>query len=94
MLLTGVHLHVSLMILKYIRDTRTQVKNALFISGDIHAAFASMEGEVPCLTAPAISSFALKPGIADTVASVVGANSNVYRYAITDMEKTFQETPE
>jgi alkaline phosphatase D len=78
-------------LLKYIGDTRAQVKNALFISGDIHAAFASMEGGVPCLTAPAISSFALKPGIAGTVAAVVGATSNVYRYAITDMEKTFQE---
>ncbi|MDF2693647.1 MAG: putative alkaline phosphatase, partial [Labilithrix sp.] len=67
------------------------VKNALFISGDIHASFASVEGGVPCLTAPAISSFAFKPGIAEAVGAVVGPTSNVYRYAVTEMEQTFKE---
>ncbi|HMI84626.1 MAG TPA: alkaline phosphatase D family protein [Polyangiaceae bacterium] len=65
---------------------------ALVLSGDIHAAFASVESGVACLTTPAISSQTIKGGAAGVV---VGAgfdpNSAVYKYAVLQIESTFQE---
>ncbi|NTX37927.1 alkaline phosphatase D family protein [Myxococcus sp. CA033] len=63
-----------------------QVKNAMFISGDIHASFASEESGVPTLTAPAITSGSIKElaGLA-----VFGAgyspNSPIYKYVVTQL---------
>lgn len=78
-------------LLKYIVDNAAKVQNALFVSGDIHASFASVESGVPCLTTPGISSFAFKTGIAAAVGAVVGTDGNVYRYAVTEMEQTFKD---
>ncbi|QSQ18041.1 alkaline phosphatase D family protein [Myxococcus landrumensis] len=74
-------------LLKFVRDN--QVQNALFISGDIHASFASMEGGVPSLTAPAISSGSIKElaGMA-----VIGAGylqgSAVHRYVVAELNES------
>lgn len=71
-------------LLKFVRDN--QVSNAMFISGDIHASFASEESGVPTLTAPAITSGSIKElaGLA-----VIGAgyapNSPIYRYVVTEL---------
>ena len=65
---------------------------ALVLSGDIHAAFASVEGGVACLTTPAISSGTVK---SEAAGVVVGAGfdptSAVYKYAVTQIESTFRE---
>ncbi|HEY3594589.1 MAG TPA: alkaline phosphatase D family protein, partial [Polyangiaceae bacterium] len=65
--------------------------HGLVVCGDIHAAFASVEGGVPCLTSPAISSQSVKNG-ARTVAVAAGFDetSAVYRYVVTDIDGTFQ----
>ncbi|RKH54661.1 alkaline phosphatase D family protein [Corallococcus aberystwythensis] len=66
-----------------------KVENALFISGDIHASFASVEEGVPTLTAPGITSGSIK-----SLASLalIGAGyatgAPVYQHAVTEMEKT------
>ncbi|NOK14027.1 metallophosphatase [Corallococcus exercitus] len=65
------------------------VQNTLFISGDIHASFASVEEGVPTLTAPGITSGSIK-----SLASLalIGAGyatgAPVYQHAVTEMEKT------
>ncbi len=68
------------------------VSNALFISGDIHASYASVESNIPALTAPAISSGSVKE-LAGT--AVVGAGyaqgSPLYRYVVAEMDKTLKE---
>ena len=75
-----------------------QVKNAVFISGDIHASFASVEGldparpavpGVPTLTAPAISSGSIKE-LAGTalLGAGYGSGSSVYNYIVTKLEDT------
>jgi alkaline phosphatase D len=65
---------------------------ALVLSGDIHAAFASVESGVTCLTTPAISSQTVKGGAAGVV---VGAgfdpSSPVYKYAVLQIDSTFRE---
>ncbi|WP_370645298.1 alkaline phosphatase [Corallococcus sp. EGB] len=67
------------------------VSNAVFISGDIHASFASVEEGVPTLTAPGITSGSIK-----SLASLalIGAGyatgAPVYQHAVTEMEKTLQ----
>lgn len=70
---------------------RQNVPNSLFISGDIHASFASVESGVPTLTAPAISSGSIKElaGLA-----VIGAGyargSPVYQYVVAELEQSMQ----
>ncbi|RKH04587.1 metallophosphatase [Corallococcus carmarthensis] len=67
------------------------VQNTLFISGDIHASFASVEEGVPVLTAPGITSGSIK-----SLASLalIGAGyatgAPVYQHAVVEMEKTLQ----
>ncbi|NBD07790.1 MULTISPECIES: alkaline phosphatase [Corallococcus] len=67
------------------------VTNTLFISGDIHASFASVEEGVPTLTAPGITSGSIK-----SLASLalIGAGyatgAPVYQHAVTEMEKTLK----
>lgn len=66
-------------------------QNALFISGDIHASYASVEENVPALTTPAISSGVVKD-LAGT--AVMGAGyaegSALYRYAIAELDPTLK----
>jgi alkaline phosphatase D len=71
---------------------RTNVSNPLFLSGDIHASFASVEEGVPTLTAPAISSSSIKE---EASTAVMGAGfssgSPIYRYIALEMDKTLKE---
>ncbi len=64
----------------------------LFVSGDIHASFASVEHGLPALTAPAISSSAVQEeaGVAVTAAGFP-PGSAVFRYVVTEQEATFRE---
>jgi alkaline phosphatase D len=65
---------------------------ALVLSGDIHAAFASVENGVPCLTTPAISSQSVKEGAAGVaVGAGFDPTSAVYKYAVLQIDSTFQE---
>lgn len=65
---------------------------ALVLSGDIHAAFASMENGVACLTTPGISSQTIKGGAAGVVtAAGFDPTSAVYKYAVLQIDSTFQE---
>jgi len=62
---------------------------ALVVSGDIHASFASVEGGVPCLTTPAISSGSIQAGArAVAVGAGFSEDSAVYRYVVTDIQQT------
>ena len=76
-------------LLKFLRDNN--VRNSLFISGDIHASFASVEQGVPALTAPAISSTPVK-GLAGGAVISAGfpATSAVYRRVVTEMDATLR----
>jgi len=78
-------------LLKYIRDNQLQ-NNTVFISGDIHASFASVESGVPALTAPAISSGSIKElaGLA-LLGAGYGPGSTVYRYIVQELEKTLTD---
>jgi alkaline phosphatase D len=69
------------------------VKNALFLSGDIHASFASVEEGVPCLTAPAITSGSIKSlaGLA-LLGAGYAKGAPVYGYTVTNMEKTLKDS--
>jgi alkaline phosphatase D len=65
---------------------------ALVLSGDIHAAFASVENGVACLTTPAISSQSIKGGAAGVAVSAgFDPTSAVYKYAVLQIDTTFQE---
>jgi alkaline phosphatase D len=65
---------------------------ALVISGDIHAAFASVESGVCCLTTPAISSQSIKGGAAGVAMSAgFDPTSAVYKYVVTQIDDTFKE---
>jgi alkaline phosphatase D len=65
---------------------------ALVVSGDIHAAFASVEQGVPCLTTPAISSQSIKGGAAGVaVGAGFDPDSAVYKYAVLQIDSTFRE---
>ncbi|WNG38697.1 metallophosphatase [Archangium violaceum] len=76
-------------LLKYLRDNN--VRNALFISGDIHSSHASVEGGIPTLTAPAISSGSVKEMAGSAVlAAGFPADSSVYRRVVTEMESTLR----
>jgi alkaline phosphatase D len=76
-------------LLGYLRTN--QVSNALFISGDIHASYASVESGIPALTAPAISSGSVKELAGN---AVVGAGyaqgSPLYRYVVAEMDQTLK----
>ncbi|WP_426749384.1 alkaline phosphatase D family protein [Myxococcus sp. Y35] len=76
--------------LKFLRDN--QVQNAMFISGDIHASFASVESGIPALTAPAISSGSIKElaGLA-VIGAGFSTGSTVYRYIVTELDKSLKE---
>ncbi|NVJ04489.1 alkaline phosphatase D family protein [Myxococcus sp. AM001] len=76
--------------LKFLRDS--QVQNALFISGDIHASFASVESGIPALTAPAISSGSIKElaGLA-VIGAGFSSGSSVYRYIVEELDKSLKE---
>jgi alkaline phosphatase D len=64
----------------------------LFVSGDIHAAFASVEQGVPALTAPAISSSAIQEELGASVEEAgFPPDSAVYRYLVTEGEATLRE---
>ncbi|MCY1031139.1 alkaline phosphatase D family protein [Corallococcus sp. BB11-1] len=69
------------------------VTNTLFLSGDIHASFASVEEGVPTLTAPAITSGSIKSlaGLA-LLGAGYAPGAPVYQYAVTNMEKTLQDS--
>jgi alkaline phosphatase D len=65
---------------------------ALFLSGDIHASFASVESGVPCLTTPAISSQTIKGGAAGVaVGAGFDPTSAVYKYVVVQIDDTFKE---
>ncbi len=64
----------------------------LFVSGDIHASFASVEHGVPALTAPAISSSAVQEEAGEAVtAAGFPPGSAVFRYVVTEQEATFRQ---
>jgi alkaline phosphatase D len=79
------------------------VSNPLFISGDIHASFVSVESardprtgavinSVPALTTPAISSGSIQE-LAGTAVRGAGytTESAVYRHAVANMDATMKE---
>jgi alkaline phosphatase D len=71
---------------------KANVPNALFISGDIHASFASVEEGVPTLTAPSITSGSIKEEAGTAVKGVGYApGSAIYRYIAVDTDKTLKE---
>ena len=64
----------------------------LFVAGDIHASFASVEHGVPALTAPAVSSQAIQEEAAEAAtAAGFPPGSAVFRYIVTEQEATFRE---
>ncbi|HYO67964.1 MAG TPA: alkaline phosphatase D family protein, partial [Archangium sp.] len=66
--------------------------HTLVVAGDIHAAFASVEHGVPCLTAPAIASTAVQEEAGEAVeAAGFPPGSALYRYVVTEQEATFRE---
>jgi len=71
---------------------RQNVPNSLFISGDIHASFASVESGVPTLTAPAISSGSIKElaGLA-VIGAGYATGSPVYKYVVAELEKSMTD---
>jgi alkaline phosphatase D len=84
-------------LLKYLGDNKV---NALFISGDIHASFASVEKAdprlptgIPTLTTPAISSSSIRDLAGGAVISAgYPATSTIYRRVITEMEDTLRKS--
>ncbi len=71
---------------------RQNVPNSLFISGDIHASFASVESGVPTLTTPGISSGSIKElaGLA-VIGAGYATGSPVYKYVVAELEKSMTE---
>jgi alkaline phosphatase D len=69
------------------------VSNALFISGDIHASFASVEEGVPTLTAPAITSGSIKSlaGLA-LLGAGYATGAPVYKHAVANMAQTLKDS--
>ncbi|MFL5347860.1 MAG: alkaline phosphatase D family protein [Hyalangium sp.] len=71
---------------------KANTSNPLIISGDIHASFASVEGGVPTVTAPAITSESIKEEAATAVLGVgFSQGSPVYRYLVTETDATLKE---
>jgi alkaline phosphatase D len=64
----------------------------LFVAGDIHASFASVEHGVPALTAPAISSTSVQREAEEGMtAAGFPPGTAVYRYVVTEQEATLRE---
>jgi alkaline phosphatase D len=77
-------------LLGYLRAN--DVSNALFISGDIHASYASVEEGIPALTTPAISSGSVKELAGNAVVGAgYASGSAIYKYVITELDKTWKE---
>jgi alkaline phosphatase D len=77
-------------LLGYLRGAN--VSNPLFISGDIHASFASVESGIPTLTAPAISSGSIKEEAATVVLGAgYSPGSSIHRYLAVELDKTLVE---
>ncbi|WP_420718262.1 alkaline phosphatase D family protein [Pyxidicoccus sp. MSG2] len=86
-------------LLGYIQANNLQ-KNTLFVSGDIHASFASVEGlnpaspttlGVPTLTAPAISSGSIKELAGRALLGAgYGSGSAVHKYIVQQLEDTLK----
>ncbi|GHG69110.1 alkaline phosphatase D family protein [Comamonas sp. JC664] len=76
--------------LKFLRDN--QVRNPLFISGDIHASFTSVESGIPALTAPGISSGSIKElaGLA-VIGAGFSSGSTVYKHIVTNLNESLAE---
>jgi alkaline phosphatase D len=71
---------------------RQNVSNAVFISGDIHASFASVESGVPTLTTTSISSGTIKEEAATVVLGAGYAEgSSIHRYLAVELDKTLKE---
>jgi alkaline phosphatase D len=76
-------------LLGYVKDNAT---NPVFISGDIHASFASVEEGVPTLTAPSISSSSIKEEAATAVQGAGFAQgSPIFRYIAVETDQTLRE---
>jgi alkaline phosphatase D len=70
---------------------KTHVNNAVFLSGDIHASFASLEEGVPTLTAPSISSSSIKEEAGTAVQGAGFAQgSAIYRYIAVETDQTLR----
>jgi alkaline phosphatase D len=64
----------------------------LFVAGDIHASYASVEGGVPCLTTPAISSSTASEEAAGAVASAgLDPNSSAVQLLLLALDGLFEE---
>jgi alkaline phosphatase D len=64
----------------------------LVVAGDIHAAYASVEGGVPCLTAPAISSgTASEEAVAAVAAFGLDPTSTAVLVLIVALDRLFQQ---
>ncbi|WP_240359034.1 alkaline phosphatase D family protein [Pyxidicoccus trucidator] len=73
-------------LLKYLRDNNLQ-NNTMFVSGDIHASFVSVEGGVPALTAPAISSGSIKELAGRALLGAgYGSGAAVHKYIVQELE--------
>jgi alkaline phosphatase D len=76
-------------LLTYVKNNAS---NAVFISGDIHASFASVEEGVPTLTAPAISSSSIKEEAATAVQGAGFAQgSAIFRYIAVETDQTLRD---
>jgi len=71
---------------------KANVNNAVFLAGDIHASFASVEEGVSTLTAPSISSSSIKEEAGTAVQGAGFApGSAIYRYIAVETDKTLRE---
>ena len=76
-------------LLGYLRANN--INNAMFISGDIHASYASVESGIPALTAPAISSGSVKELAGNAVlAAGYAQGSPLYGYVVREMDTTLK----
>jgi alkaline phosphatase D len=69
-----------------------KIPNVCFVAGDIHGSFASVEGGVPVITTPAISSGSFQELVKGFVLGAgYDATTAVYKYAVTELDKTTKE---
>jgi len=65
--------------------------NAVVLSGDIHASYASVEEGIPALTSPAISSGTVQELAGNAVLGAgYYAGSAIYRYVVADLDTTLK----
>jgi len=70
---------------------KANASNTVFLSGDIHASFASVEEGVPTLTAPSISSGSIKEEAGTAVRGAGFAQgSAIYRYIAVETDQTLR----